>query len=57
MYPGYTLHTVKNVYSADTKSATSDDKDDCNKVYNVSTNITRLTTMRSKPDYVEADLL
>ena len=24
VYPGYPLHTVKNVYSADTKSDTSD---------------------------------
>ena len=40
VYPGYPLHTVKNVYSADTKSDKSDGKDDCNKVYNESTNIT-----------------
>ena len=40
VYPGYPLHTVKNVYSADTKSDTSDGKDNCNKVYNESTNIT-----------------
>ena len=40
VYPGYPLHTVKNVYAADSKADQSAGKDDCNKIYNESANIT-----------------
>ena len=40
VYPGYPLHTVKNVYLADTKADPSAGKDDCNKIYNESASMT-----------------
>ena len=40
MYPGYPLHTLKNIYVADTKADSSAGKDDCNKIYNESATIT-----------------
>ena len=40
VYPFYQVHSMQNIYEADSKADKSDDKDECNKIYNEAATIT-----------------